>query len=201
MTTSSPGWRRVGLLGGTFDPPHLGHLIAAEAARVELELDEVRFVVAGAPWMKHSYTSAAERVAMTQLAVEDDDAFTVNADEVGRSGPTFTVDTLEAMARDEPNVDITFLLGADAASQIGEWHEPQRCLELATFVVLPRPGWPLDLAGPLLGRMTWLDMPLVGISSTDLRARFSEGRAVRHQVPRQVEEYVHEHGLYARGTG
>ena len=201
MTTSSPGWRRVGLLGGTFDPPHLGHLIAAETARVELELDEVRFVVAGAPWMKHSHSPPAERVAMTELATADDDAFTVNTEEVERDGPTFTVETLERIARDEPRVDVTFLLGADAAMLIGDWQAPERCLELATFVVVPRPGFALELEGPLLGRMTWLDMPTIGVSSTELRARFSEGRGVRHQLPRRVEDYVHEHGLYARGTG
>lgn len=188
--------RRIGLLGGTFDPPHVGHLIAAECARVALELDEVRFVVAGAPWMKHEAATAAQRVEMTALSVADDRSFVVDDCEVLRHGPTYTVDTLRELRDRHPEASLWFLAGADALAKLDRWHEPEACLELATFVCLTRPGYDLDLSGPLLGRVQCLHIPPVGISSTDLRRRFAAGEAVRHQLPVPAERYVRAHGLY-----
>jgi nicotinate-nucleotide adenylyltransferase len=187
---------RVGLLGGTFDPPHLGHLVAAESARIALALDEVQFVVAGSPWMKEDYSDPEHRVRMTERAIDGDPHFTVNRTEVDRPGVTYTVDTLQALRAQDPGVTLFFLLGADAAARLPEWREVDKALELATFVVLTRPGYdtdPDDLAAEGLERV---EMPAIGISSTDLRRRFAAGEAVRHLVPLSVEAYVREHRLY-----
>lgn len=188
--------RRIGLLGGTFDPPHLGHLIAAECARVAFALDEVRFVVAGAPWMKERCSPAEDRIAMVELAIADEPAFAMSRREVDRAGTTYTVETLEELRQEEPDADLFFLVGADAAQNFDQWKDPERCLELATFVAVTRPGYSIDRSRPLLDRFEYLDVPEVGISSTDLRRRFREGAAVRHQVPVAVERYVREHDLF-----
>lgn len=188
--------RRLGLLGGTFDPPHLGHLVVAECARVALGLEEVRFVVAGAPWMKEESATPEQRVEMTRLAVRDDPPLTVDDREVRRAGPTYTVDTLTELSRAEPDVPLFFLAGADAVEKLARWHRPADCLALATFVAVTRPGFPLDLDGPLLRRVRLLEVPPIGVTSTDLRHRFGSGGAVRHQLPPVVEDYVRKHGLY-----
>lgn len=188
--------RRLGLLGGTFDPPHLGHLVVAECARVALGLTEVRFVVAGAPWMKEESATPGQRVEMTRLAVSADPPFSVDDREVRRAGPTYTVDTLTELSRAKPEVSLYFLVGADAVVRLAKWHRPADCLELATFVAVTRPGFPLDLDGPLLGRVRRLEVPPIGVTSTDLRHRFATGGAVRHQLPPAVEDYVRKRGLY-----
>ncbi|MGH3441104.1 MAG: nicotinate-nucleotide adenylyltransferase [Nitriliruptorales bacterium] len=201
MTSAPRERRRIGLLGGTFDPPHLGHLVAAECARVSLELDEVRFVVAGAPWMKERCSPAEHRIAMVELAVADEPSFVVSRREVDRAGTTYTVETLEELHEEEPAADLFFLVGADAAQNFDQWKDPERCLELATCVVVTRPGYEVDRSRPLLERFVHLDVPGIGISSTDLRRRFREGRAVRHQLPAAVERYVRAHGLFVATGG
>lgn len=188
--------RRLGLLGGTFDPPHIGHLVAAECARVALRLDAVRFVVAGAPWMKDESASADQRAEMTALAVGDDPAFLVDDREVRRAGPTYTVDTLQELRSEQPDAALWFLAGADALGRLDRWHRPDACLELATFVCVSRPGYDLAGSGPLLDRVQRLEVPAIGISSTDLRHRFARGHAVRHQLPAPVERYIRGWGLY-----
>lgn len=194
--TSPDTRRRVGLLGGTFDPPHLGHLVAAEEARVSLELDEVRLLVAGDPWMKRTVSAAEHRVRMAELAVADHDALGFDAREARRDGPTYTADTLEELRDEAPDTAWFFLLGADAAQKLGDWRRVDAALALATFVVLTRPGYAPRPPADLDGRVEPLEIPPIGISSTDLRRRFREGRAVRYQLPRAVERYVREHGLY-----
>lgn len=193
--------RRVGLLGGTFDPPHVGHLIAAEEARVALRLDEVRLVVAGAPWMKEAAAPAPDRVAMCRLAVAGDQHLVVDDRETRRPSPTYTVETLEELHREEPETGWVFLLGADAAAHLEAWHRSADCLALAEFVVLSRPGWQAaDLPEGLRDRLGWLDITAVGISSTELRRRFATGGAVRYLVPEPVEAYIREHRLYGAGA-
>lgn len=193
--SQTPG-HRIGLLGGTFDPPHLGHLIVAEVARVALELDQVQFVVAGAPWMKDTCSPAGQRIEMVELVTEGNDAFTVNRTEVDRDGPTYTVDTLQQLRSEDPEVDPYFLLGADAAQKLPQWRDVERALELATFVAVTRPGYELDLTGPVLGQVKRIEVPAIEISSTDLRRRFRSGEAVRYQLPDAVENYVRAHDLY-----
>jgi nicotinate-nucleotide adenylyltransferase len=187
---------RVGLLGGTFDPPHLGHLIVAEAARVDLDLDEVRFLVAGDPWMKSTASPVLDRIAMTELAVADHDAFDVDDRETRRDGPTYTAETLDELHREEPDCTWFFLLGADAAEKLPQWHRAADAVARATFVAVGRPGYELTLTGELLRDVVRLDVPHIGISSTDLRRRAREGTSLRYLVPASVERYIGEHGLY-----
>lgn len=193
---SSPDGSRIGLLGGTFDPPHLGHLVVAEVARVTLELAEVQFVVAGRPWMREDFSKAEHRVSMVQLAVKDNPAFRLDRREVDREGATYTADTLEALTVEIPEAALYFLVGADAAAKMEDWRSVEKALELATFVAVTRPGHQVERKGPILGQLEWLEAPAIDISATELRRRFGAGEAVRYQLPRTVEEYVRYHGLY-----
>ncbi len=185
----------IGLLGGTFDPPHHGHLVVASEARQAFDLAEVRFLVAGDPWMKEGTTPAAHRVAMARLATADDPAFVVDTREVERDGPTYTFDTLSDL-HDEGHDDLVFLLGADAAALLPKWHRVDEVLALARFVAVNRAGYdvPVEVTGD--DRIDLLTIPDVAISSTDLRRRFAEGRPVRYHLPDNVIAYVREHGLY-----
>lgn len=187
---------RIGLLGGTFDPPHLGHLVVAEVARVRLELDIVRFVVAGEPWMKDEVSSAEDRCRMVELAIAEHDAFQLDRSEIDRPGPTYTIDTLEKLVSEVPDADLYFLAGADAIEKLPLWNDVEKCLELATFVAVSRAGYDASLEGPLLDQVLRLDVPAIAISSTELRRRFREDDAVRYQLPRAVEDHVREHRLY-----
>lgn len=187
---------RIGLLGGTFDPPHLGHLIVAEIARVRLELDVVRFVVAGEPWMKGEVSAADGRCRMVELAIEGEHGFELDRSEIDRPGPTYTIDTLETLTSEVPGADLFFLAGADAIEKLPLWNDAEKCLELATFVAVSRAGYSASLEGPLLDRVVRLDVPQIAISSTDLRRRFREGDAVRYQLPEAVEDHIRRRGLY-----
>ncbi len=187
---------RIGLLGGTFDPPHLGHLVVAEVARVTLQLTEVHLVVAGQPWMRDDVSQAEHRLSMVQLAAEDNSAFRVNRSEIEREGPTYTADTLEQLSIEKPDAALCFLVGADAAAKMEDWHRIEKALELATFVAVTRPGYEVERTGPILGRLERLEVPALGISGSDLRRRFRVGEAVRYQLPRTVEDYVRQRGLY-----
>lgn len=202
--------RRIGLFGGTFDPPHLGHLVLAEWARVRLRLDRVVFVPAGTPPHKRGrpLTDAALRLALTRLAVRGNPAFTVTAFEARRAGPSFTVDTLRHFHARQPDARFYLLMGADSLADFPNWHEPAEIARLATLVVAARPG----SAGPAPdarsrppararagGRVVLLDNPLVAISSSVLRARARAGRSLRYLVPDAVAAYVARHGLYRRG--
>lgn len=185
----------IGLLGGTFDPPHHGHLVVASEARQAFDLAEVRFLVAGDPWMKEGTTPAPHRVAMARLATADDPAFVVDTREVERDGPTYTFDTLSDL-HDEGHDDLVFLLGADAAALLPKWHRVDEVLALARFVAVNRAGYdvPVEVTGD--DRIDLLTIPDVAISSTDLRRRFAEGRPVRYHLPDNVIAYIREHGLY-----
>ncbi|MBW3621068.1 MAG: nicotinate-nucleotide adenylyltransferase [Actinobacteria bacterium] len=187
---------RVGLLGGTFDPPHIAHLVVAEWARVALELDEVRFLVAGDPWMKDSASDATHRVAMTELAVADHEAFRVDDRETRREGPTYTAETLEELHGEEPGASWFFLLGADAVEKLPAWHRAADAVALATFVAVGRSGYPPVLDHELLADVAHLDVPHLAVSSTGLRQAFREDGPVRYLVPASVERYIREHGLY-----
>jgi nicotinate-nucleotide adenylyltransferase len=186
---------RIGVLGGTFDPPHLGHLILAEHAYDQLGLDRVAFVPAGDPWRKASrkVTAASHRLAMTRLAVENDGRFYADPIEVERSGPTYTAETLEALQRSQAGASLFFLLGADALADLPNWHDPHRITAAATLVVAPRLG---DSA-PLPEDVVALSMPYVGISATDIRERVRQGKGIRYLVPEAVAAYIEANGLYA----
>lgn len=192
--------RRVGLMGGTFDPIHLGHLVTAEEARKELALDEVVFLPAGDPWQKAegSVTSAEHRYLMVVLATAPNPAFSVSRLEVDREGPTYTVDTLRSLRERLPDDELWFVTGADAILTILSWKDADECLRLASFVGATRPGYDLARAAELEldGRVQLLDVPALAISSSDVRARFAVDRAVRYLIPQEVEEYARKHGLY-----
>lgn len=191
-----PGVRR-GILGGTFDPPHLAHLVAAEAAYRQLGLDVVTFVPAGAPWQKADagVVAAEHRLAMTRLAIEGIDYFEVDEREVRRNGWTYTIDTLASFP---PTESLTLVLGADAALGLPTWHRAAELLPRTRFAVVPRPGTvQAEVAGVLdASEWQWLDAPELAISSTDLRARVAAGGSIRFLVPAPVAEYVARHGLY-----
>ncbi|MFP4311428.1 MAG: nicotinate-nucleotide adenylyltransferase [Nitriliruptoraceae bacterium] len=191
--------RRVGLLGGTFDPPHLGHLVVAECARVELDLDEVRLLVAADPYQKATTSAVEDRVAMVRCAIANDDHLGIDLSELERSGPTYTADTLRELTAREPEVEWFFLLGEDAAAGLPSWERVDEAFALATFVVVTRPGSRTPDRASLPGDLVHLEIPQLEVSSTQLRERFAAERATRYLVPLGVDAYVREHGLYRDG--
>uniref|UniRef100_A0A832HZW1 Probable nicotinate-nucleotide adenylyltransferase n=1 Tax=Eiseniibacteriota bacterium TaxID=2212470 RepID=A0A832HZW1_UNCEI len=212
--------RRIGLFGGTFDPPHVGHLALAECAREALALDRVVFMPAGAPPHKRgrALSPAAARLAMTRLAVRGNPAFEVSAWETRRPGPSFTVDTLRWLARRHPGARLWLVLGADSLDEFPTWHRPHEILGLASLAVGARPGARAGGRGAARaahaaprgarrgmprGRVVWLGNPPLDLSSSAVRARARAGRSIRYLVPDAVARYAERHGLYraARGGG
>ena len=195
---------RIGVFGGTFDPIHMGHLIVAEDARAALELDKVLFIPAGQPWFKsyRQITEARHRLAMVQLAVKDNPLFDVSDIEVERSGPSYTVDTLEELHELYSDAELIVILGLDALREIDRWHQPSRVFQLASVAGMARPGATLDpsvLHAAIPGassRMRLLDSALIDISGTDIRRRASAGQSIRYRVPVAVERYIYDNGLY-----
>ena len=197
---------RIGILGGTFDPIHLGHLLIAEEARVGLQLGQVLFVPAGRPWLKEGQplTEARHRVRMVELAIADNPHFQVRRDEVDRPGLTYTVDTLEELRSELPSsAELYFILGLDAFESFHRWKEPDRILELSRLVVVSRPGYSVEERDQLLARyhqqrdrICLLPVHSVDFSATEIRRRAADGISFRYQVPEAVEEYIVEEGLY-----
>ena len=185
---------RRGLLGGTFDPPHLAHLVAGEAAFRALDLDVVTFMPAGAPWQKtdRDVTAAAHRWEMTRLAVEGVDYFRADDREVRRDGWTYTIDTLDEFPGDE----IVLVMGADAAAGLPTWHLAPSVIARASIAVMPRAGVDRAAVEASGAAITWLDVPELAISGTMLRARCRAGLSIRFFVPDPVHRYVLDHGLY-----
>jgi nicotinate-nucleotide adenylyltransferase len=184
------------ILGGTFDPPHIAHLVAGEAAHDQLGVDTVTYVPAGRPWQKAGrlVSEARHRLAMIELAIEDTEAFMVDSREVHRDGWTFTIDTIESYG-DE---DLILIVGADSARGLPTWQSANEVLELAPLAVVPRPGISRAEVESAVGRpVMWLEMPSLDISGTMLRKRVAEGRSIRFLVPDPVRDYVRDHGLYA----
>jgi nicotinate-nucleotide adenylyltransferase len=199
---------RTGVLGGTFDPPHLAHLALAQAAKDALDLDQVIFVVAGDPWRKagRAISPASARVSMVQVAIEDLEWAGVSTIEVGRSGPSYTAETLEALVSGgEPDEAWWFILGADALADMAYWHEPQRIIEHARLAVARRPdreGEPLvtdalRAAVPEIdAAIDLLPMPLSDLSATEIRARVASGQPTDEMLPEVVRELIDALGLY-----
>ncbi len=186
-----------GILGGTFDPPHVAHLMAGEAAFRDLGLDVVSFLPAGAPWQKAGRTTTApeHRWEMTVRAVDGVGYFEADDREIHRPGWTYTADTLATYPESD---DLTVVLGADAALGLPTWERHSEVLDRARIAVMPRPGIDLDAVRDAVGRgLVWLDAPLVSISGTMLRARAAAGKSVRFLVRDAVWRYIVEHTLYA----
>lgn len=199
--------RALGIMGGTFDPIHVGHLAVAEEAREALGLDRVLFVPAGQPPHKlpGAVSPVPDRVAMVELAIADNPAFELSRVEIDRRGPSFTVDTAEALARANPGVQLHLILSAETFGELPSWHEPDRLFEAARMAVVPREGYPAPdpawIAGAFPGRedrVGYLAGPRLGLSSTALRARVAAGRSIRYLVPPAVEAYIADHQLYRR---
>ena len=198
---------RVGVLGGTFDPVHLGHLAIAEEARIKLDLDRFIFIPAGQPRLRADeyLTPAIDRLRMVELATGDNPHFQVCDIEIQRSGPTYTVDTLvELGQRFGPDTSLYFIVGADILGQFHRWKDPEKVLDACHLVVVSRPGhrdddWPewFQGADSSKDKVTQLEIPMVDISGTEIRRRASLGESVRRLVPDLVVEYIQDRKLYA----
>lgn len=195
---------RLGVLGGTFDPPHVAHLVLADRAREQLGLERVVWVPAGDPWRKAGAAVSAKqhRLAMVRLAIEGNAAFEVSTLEIERAGPTYSAETLQALRDHSPGAELYFVLGADALADLPHWHEPERIIALASLAVAERgddrpDAAALDrlLAG-LAKRVVWLEMPRLDLSARELRRRAAAGRSVRYLVPDAVAVYIESNGLY-----
>lgn len=184
----------IGIFGGSFDPVHHGHLIVGQVAAERLKLDSLRFVPAREQPFKagQHHTASEHRSAMLSLAVAGAPSLSVDRSELNRSGPSYTVDTLRQLRKQEPDAEFVLLLGADAARELPAWREADRLPELARIVVFGRPGAPV----PDLPRITTVEVPAIGISATEVRRRAREGLSLRYWVPDSVAEYIASHRLY-----
>ncbi len=196
---------RIGLLGGTFDPIHLGHLIVAEEARTRLSLDRLLLVPSRQPWRKAGREIApeADRLAMVRLAVEGNPGFEVSLVDLEREGPSYSVDTVcDVRATLSPEAELYFILGYDALMDLPHWHAPAELARITRLVTVIRPGYaldwsPLEQAIPEAREaVTLLETPEIGISSTEVRQRVAAGRSIRYWVPDLVAEYIQQQGLY-----
>lgn len=200
--------RRVGVMGGTFDPIHVGHLMLAEQARDGLGLARVLFVPAGQPWRKagRHIAPVADRVAMVRAALAGDPHFALSTVEAERTGPSYTVETLAQLQAELGGAaDLFFIIGQDALTDLPHWRDPGGIIRQARLAVAGRPGLPpvdvaaLEAAIPgITARIDRVHMPQVDISSTDIRQRVAAGRSIRYLVPAGVEAYIRERGLYRK---
>lgn len=191
--------RRVGVMGGTFDPIHYGHLVCAEEARWQFELDEVVFAPTGQPWQKREVSAAEDRYMLTMLATAPNERFSVSRVDIDRRGPTYTRDTLKEFKDFYGNeVELSFITGADAVLDILSWKDPDEVLDLAQIIAATRPGYDLGKLDQvkIAGRVKTMQIPALSISSTDIRDRVRTGRPIRYLVPREVLRYIEERGLY-----
>lgn len=197
--------RRVGVMGGTFDPIHHGHLVAASEVQAWFDLDEVIFVPTGDPWQKSDrLVSAAEhRYLMTVIATASNPRFRVSRVDIDRGGPTYTIDTLRDLTAQRPDAELYFITGADALADIFTWRDADELFALARFVGVTRPGYALDddtLGDIPADRVTLIEIPALAISSTDCRERTERGEPVWYLVPDGVVQYIAKHRLYPPKT-
>lgn len=197
---------RIGVLGGTFDPPHYGHLAIAEEARVRLNLEKVLFVPAREPPHKpgRPISPVEDRLAMVQAAIADNPAFTLSRVDVERPGPSYTVDTIALLqAQFGPEAQLYLIIGMDSLRDLPAWHQPARLLALCHVVAVSRPGYSCDLVAlarllpAVTTRVILLDGPALDISATELQRRIRAGLPIRYQVPEPVRQYIYEKSLYS----
>ncbi len=197
---------KIGILGGTFDPIHNGHLMMAEEARARLYLAEVLFVPAGQPYLKANrpLSAAEHRLEMVRLATIDRPYFKLSTVDMDRPGPSYTIDTITDLhARLDAGTELFFILGWDSLAELPQWREPARLIEMCRLVAVPRPGYPppdldsLDAAIPGLSRsVTLLNTPEIDINASVIRNRVAQGASIRHLVPETVDSYIKQHKLY-----
>lgn len=189
---------RIGVMGGTFDPIHHGHLVAASEVAHRFELDEVIFVPTGEPAFKQDrpVTDSEHRYLMTVIATASNPMFTVSRVDIDRPGLTYTVDTLRDLQSERPDADLYFITGADAIAQILTWKDAPQLFDMAHFVGVTRPGHALSDAGLPNGVVSTLEVPALSISSTDVRERVADGEPVWYLVPDGVVQHIAKYGLY-----
>ena len=186
--------KRVGILGGTFNPPHMGHLMIAEQVGTQLGLDKVLFMPDNIP--PHVDHKAAingyRRLKMLQLAIADNSLFATEDIELRRGGISYTVDTIKELRRLHPDTDYYFIIGGDMVEYLPKWREPEQLMRMVQLVGVKRPGYEVTTPYPVL----WVDTPMLDISSSIIRAKVKQGQSIRYLVPNAVEEYIREKGLY-----
>ncbi|GAA3626250.1 nicotinate-nucleotide adenylyltransferase [Microbacterium awajiense] len=187
---------RIGVMGGTFDPIHHGHLVAASEVAESFRLDEVIFVPTGHPWQKSGVSPSEHRYLMTVIATASNPMFTVSRVDIDRDGPTYTIDTLRDLKTQRPDAELFFITGADAVAQILSWRDHDELWDLAHFVAVSRPGHDLSTAGLPSDDVSQLEIPALAISSTDCRERVADGHPVWYLVPDGVVQYIAKHHLY-----
>jgi nicotinate-nucleotide adenylyltransferase len=199
---------RLGIFGGTFNPPHLGHLVCAQEAYLQLGLDRVMLMPARIPPHKavDDEPGAEHRLELCRRAVDGDERFTVSDLEMRRDGPSYTVDTLEELHSQDPDTEMFLIVGGDVAAGLPRWHEPERVLSLATPAIAKRRGTPRPAIEEALGtlrggeRACFFRMPSISFSSTMVRDRVRSGQSIRYIVPDGVASYINENGLYGGRT-
>ena len=196
---------RIGIFGGTFDPPHLGHLILASEARAHLQLDRLLWVLTSVPPHKlgQTITPVEDRLAMLQLAIADEPAFRVSRVDIDRPGPYYSADTVKLLSKQHPGAGMVFLIGGDSLHDLTTWHDPGELVAACDEIgVMRRPGTRLDLANlekkipGLTAKVRFVDAPLLEIASHEIRKRATEGQPFRYYVPPAVYEYIVEKGVY-----
>jgi len=202
--------QRIGVIGGTFDPIHYGHLAAAEEARVRVNLEKVLFVVALLPPHKldEDVTPVEHRLAMVRLGIASNPHFEISRVDVDRPGPSYTVDTISILQEQwGPDSELFFVMGLDSLVEVPTWHQPERLIRLCHLVAVSRPRFEVDMrqleasVPGISSRVEIIDMPEVDISSSDLQRRVNEGLPIKYQVPEEVERYIIEHRLYEQSAG
>ncbi|MBA7632545.1 Nicotinate-nucleotide adenylyltransferase [subsurface metagenome] len=197
----------IGVLGGTFDPIHIGHLLVAEEVAARLDPSRILFVPAGQPWLKanNAISPAEHRLEMVRLAIAGKPGFELSTIEIERPGPTYTVDTIAELQAQLGGDELFFILGWDNLSQLPQWHQPARLIKMCRLVAVPRVDFPLpdlpSLEKELPGisqRVILFDAPRIDINASEIRRRAAEGFSIGELVPEPVERYIKEHGLYAK---
>lgn len=203
------GTQRTGIMGGSFDPIHMAHLLMAETVREALSLDVVLFMPAGTQPLKQdkAATPAEQRAAMVELAIRDNPAFALSRIDISRPGPSYTADSLEELRREwgsRQAMATWFILGSNSLMTFPDWREPEQIIAQTRLAVVRRPTFaaglePLEAKVPgIAAAIDWVDAPLVQISGTDIRRRVAKGLSIRYRVPEAVREYIEAHGLYIR---
>lgn len=192
---------RLGVMGGTFDPVHFGHLVAASEAASAFKLDKVIFVPTGEPWQKQTITEPSHRFNMTKLAIAGNSHFEISSVDVDRPGPTYTVDTLRDIKAQHPDAELFFITGADSISQISTWKDSESIWPLAHLVGVTRPGHSLEVPKSPHGAVSLLEIPALAISSTDIRARVESGKPIDYLLPAHVVDYIKQNDLYRFNQG
>lgn len=192
-------FERLGIFGGTFDPPHVGHLLAAEGVRDHLKLDKVIFVPAAIPphKQKRGVIPAKYRFEMVKLAIENNPFFELSDAELHRKGPSYTIDTVREMKRTHPGSEIFFIMGIDLLLEFDTWKEPEKILAECTLVAMNRPGFDLGVVDKdLLARVELVNVPSIDVSSTNIRRRVKSGRSIKYLVTAEVEVYIRRNSIY-----